>query len=45
MSSMRRISRALDAKYKKADLNKVMTEKCEQFSPSERESLLNIELF
>ena len=34
--------RILYAKYEKADLNKVITEQCQQLIPSERESLLNI---
>ena len=35
---MRRI---LDAKYEKADINKVMTEQCKQLIPIEREIPLN----
>ena len=36
---MRIMRRTLDAKYKKADLNKVMAEKCQHLTPSEREIL------
>ena len=36
---MRRI---LDAKYKKADLNKVMTKQCQHLNTEEHEILLNI---
>ena len=42
MSSTHRMRRFLDAKYKKDDIKKVMTEQCQQLSSSERESLLNL---
>ena len=36
---MRRI---LDAKYEKADLNKIMREKCQHLAPRERENILKL---
>ena len=39
---MRRMRGILDAKYKKADLNKFMTEQCQHLIPSKREIILNI---
>ena len=35
ISSTRRMRKSLDAKYEKADLNKVMTEQCQHLNPSE----------
>ena len=32
----------LDAKYKQADLKKVMTKKCQHLSPSEQNIILNV---
>ena len=34
--------RILEAKYKKADLNKVMTKQCQYLNTKERERLLNL---
>ena len=42
INSTRRICRILDAKYEKADLNKVMDKKCQHLIPNKREILLHI---
>ena len=36
IGSMHGMRRVIDAKYKKADLNKVMTKQCQQLSAEER---------
>ena len=42
ISSTRRIRKILDVNYEKADLNKVMDEKCQHLIPNEQEKLLHI---
>ena len=40
--STRRMRKILHTKYEEADLNKVMTEKCQHLRPSKQDILLNI---
>ena len=42
MSSTHRMRRIIDTKYKKADLNKVMTEQCQHLTDIEHHRLLHI---
>ena len=42
ISSTRIMRRILDAKHNKADLNKVMSNKCQHLSPKEGEKIFNL---